>query len=147
MATAAWYGNSLLGQYSATAARRIDWVTDNIYCGLTTNTYSPDFDAHTYYSDITNEVTGTNYTAKGVLVDGKTVTYDSGTNETRLDADDPTFSNVTITGIRKAFWFKDTGTAGTSPLMFLYTYDGDQSVSGADFIVQLAATGAAKVVT
>lgn len=147
MATANWYGNSMLGQWGTTAARRIDWVTDTINCGLTTNTYSQNFDTHTFYSDITNEVTGTNYVAKGVVLSGKTLTYDSATDETRLDSNDPTFTNITVTGIRKAFFFKDTGAAGTSPLMFLFIFDGDQSVTAADFIIQLDATGAAKIDT
>jgi hypothetical protein len=89
MATAAVYGNHLLGQYSATAARRVDWVTDTIKCTLHTATYAPNQDTHTFASDLTNELaTGGGYTAGGVTLASKTTAYDSATNQTRLDAAD-----------------------------------------------------------
>ena len=46
--TSKWFGNALLGQYSATAARRVDWVTDTIKCSLHTVTYTPDQDVHVH---------------------------------------------------------------------------------------------------
>jgi hypothetical protein len=46
------YGPAILGQYSATAARRVDWVGDVltglIKVTLHTSTYIPDPDIHTF---------------------------------------------------------------------------------------------------
>lgn len=145
MATAAWYGQAFQGQFGATTARRIDWVSDTINVLLTTSSYTEDVDAHDFRNDVTNEVTGTNYSAGGVALSGKTLTYDSATNESRLDATDPTFTNITVSGIRKAVFYKSVGTSATDPLLWLYTFDGDQTLAAADFIIQLAATGAAKI--
>lgn len=147
MATANWYGQAAMGQFGATAARRIDWVGDTINVLLTTNSYVEDLDAHDFRNDVTNEVTGTNYVAGGVALSGKTLTYDSATNESRMDANDPTFTNVTLSLIRKAVFYKVVGSSATDPLEFIYVFDGDQSVTAADFVIVLAATGAAKAVT
>lgn len=147
MATANWFGQAAMGQFGTLAARRMDWVTDSVSVLLTTNTYTEDLDNHDFRNDVTNEVTGTNYVAGGVALSGKTLTYDSATNESRMDANDPTFPNITVTGIRKAVFYKVVGTTATDPLLFIYVFDGDQSVTAADFVIQLAATGAAKAVT
>lgn len=147
MPTANWYGQAAMGQFGATAARRMDWVGDTINVMLTASTYTEDLDAHDFRNDVTNEVTGTNYSAGGIALSGKTLTYDSASNESRMDANDPTFTNITVSGIRKAVFYKVVGTAATDPVLFIYVFDGDQTVAAADFIVQLAATGAAKAVT
>lgn len=141
--TAFWFGQSPLGQYSATAARRIDWVSDTIKTALATSTYTPNQDTHVFFSDVTNEVVGTGYTAGGVALGSKTLTYDAATNETRLDAADPSWSTATITA-RYAIIYKDTATASTSPLMGYVNYGADQAVVGGTFTIQFDATGALK---
>jgi len=145
-ATANWFGNSFVGQYSATAARRIDFVTDTIKCSLHTVTYVPNQDTHTFWSDTTNEVSGTGYTTGGTTLTSKTVTYDSASNETRLDAADPAWTTVTFSGARIAVFYKDTGTTTTSPLIAWHNFGGDQTVAGANFTIVLDATGLAKIV-
>lgn len=131
--TANWYGNALLGQYSATAARRIDWVTDTIKAALTTSAYTPNQDTHTFFSDVTNEVAGTGYTAGGVALAGKSVSYDSATNETRLIASSASqWAGASFTA-RRSVLYKDTGTPATAPLISYVDFGGDQTVAGATF--------------
>ncbi len=149
MATANWYGlffRDLFTSISDTTA--FDFTAASaVKCMLTTNTYTPDFDVHDFRNDVTNEVTGTNYTTGGVVLTGGAVTYDSASDETRIDFADPTFTNITVSGIRKAVFYNNVGTSATDRLLWAYTFDGDQSVTAADFIIQLDATGAAKVDT
>ena len=90
--TATCYGKHFEGQWGSTAARRIDWPADTVKCMLTTNAYTPDPDTHDFINDVTNEVTGAGYTAGGATVGSKTVTYDSATNETRMDCADPAWT-------------------------------------------------------
>lgn len=142
--TAKWYGAGLLGQYSATAARRVDWVPDTIKIALTTSSYTPNQDTHDFFDDITNEVSGTGYTAGGATLASKTTAYDSSTNETRLDAADPSWATATFT-TRYAVVYKDTGTASTSPLLGYVDFGGDQTVSGATFGITFDSTGVLKV--
>ena len=61
-------------------AKEVDFLNDTIKGMLTTVTYVPDQDAHDYKSDVTNEVSGTGYTAGGATLANKTVTYTAGTN-------------------------------------------------------------------
>src|SRR3954469_12055440 len=110
------YGKFIEGLVSTTAARRVDWVGDTIKVALATSSYTPDQDAHDFFNDITNEITGTGYTAGGVALGTKSVSYDSATNETRLIAADSSWTGSTLTA-RYAVVYKDTGTASTSPLL------------------------------
>lgn len=147
MATANWYGLFFRDCYNGTGAAFDFTAASAVKCMLTTNTYTPDFDAHTFRSSVTNEVSGTNYSTGGVVLTGGAVTYDSASDETRIDFNDPTFTNITVANIRKAVFYRNVGTAGTDKLLWAYTFDGDQSVTAADFIIQLDVTGAAKIDT
>ncbi len=126
-----WYGNASLGLVSTTAARRVDWVTDTIKCGLTTVTYTPNQDTHDFYDDITNELaTATGYTAGGVTLGTKSTVYDSGTNTTRLIAASASWTFSASKTMRYAFIYKDTGVAATSPLLGYVDFGSDQTSSG-----------------
>jgi hypothetical protein len=142
--SAKWYGLALTGQYGSTAANRVDWVNDTIKCALTTATYAPNQDTHDFFDDVTNEVTGSGYTAGGVTLGTKTLTYDAATNETRLDAADALWATSTITA-RYAVVYKSTGTASTSALLGYVDFGGDQTTSAADFTIQWDATGVLKI--
>lgn len=140
MATANAYGQHSLGQYSATAARRVDWVTDTIKVTLHTATYVPNQDTHVFASDLTNELaTGGGYTVGGITLASKTTAYDATTNQTRLDAADVTWTAMSNT-FRYAVVWKDTGTAATSPLIGFVDL-GATTITGTDFTIQWAATG------
>lgn len=69
--TAKWYGKAFL----ALANKEVDYLTDTIKVMLTTSTYTPNADTHDYKDDVTNEVTGTGYTAGGATLAFKTNTY------------------------------------------------------------------------
>ena len=64
-----WLRNILNGTITT------DWDTDTIKVMLTTSLYTPDQDTHDFKNDVTNEVTGTGYTAGGQALTNKTVTY------------------------------------------------------------------------
>jgi hypothetical protein len=61
--------------YQSVFNKEIDYDTDTIRAMLTTSTYTPNLDTHRYKSSVTNEVVGTGYTAGGVALTTKTVTY------------------------------------------------------------------------
>lgn len=143
--TANWYSNAAIGQWSTTAARRVDWVTDTIKAALTTSSYTPNQDTHTYFSDVTNEISGTGYTAGGVALATKSVAYDTTTNETRLIAANAAWTTATFT-TRRAVVYKDTGTAATSPLLGWVDFGADNTVSAGTFTITWDATGVLKAV-
>lgn len=134
--TSYWYGGALTGQYSGTAARRVDWVNDTIKVALCTSSYTPNQDTHVYYSDLTNEVSssGTGYTTGGATLGTKTTNYDAATNVLSLRAAASTWSSATFT-CRYAVVYKDTGVAGTSPLLGYVNFGGDESVTSGTFTI------------
>lgn len=138
--TAFWYGLAIKDQWGATAADRVDWVTDTIKMSLHTVTYAPAQDTDDYFNDATNELTTAGgYTAGGVTLAGKTLTYDGPTNTTRLKANDVTWTTATFTA-RRAIIYKSTGTSTTSHLMGWVDFGADQAPAGVDFTVKGDAT-------
>lgn len=121
-------------------AGEIDLDADTIKVMLVTATYTPNQDTHEHKDDITNEVTGTGYTAGGATLANKTVTADNTDNEGVFDADDVTWASSTITA-RGAVLYKDTGTASTSPVICYIDFGSDQSSSAGDFTIQWNAEG------
>jgi hypothetical protein len=120
--------------------KEIDYDTDTVKVMLCTSSYTPNQDTHQYKSDVTNEVTGTGYTAGGATLASKTVTYTSGTNTLVLDAADPAWATSTITA-RYAVAYVDTGTAGTSPLLCYWDFGADVSSSAGTFTLTIDAAG------
>lgn len=69
--TGNFYGQALAKALN----KEIDFDTDSIKIMLTTSTYTPNFATHAYKSDVTNEVTGTGYTATGQVLSTPTMAY------------------------------------------------------------------------
>lgn len=134
--SAKWYGNA----FKAAFNKEVDWDTDTIKVALCTSTYTPDQDAHDYFNDITNEVTGTGYTAGGATLTSKTSTYTGASNTLSLDAADTSWAASTITA-RYAVIYVSTGTAATSPLLGYVDFDGDISSTAGAFTITWDAAG------
>ena len=142
--TAFFYGLALKDQWGTTAADRVDFATDTIKTSLHTSTYVPNQDTDQYWTAATNEVTSTNYTAKGVALGSKTLTYTAGTNVVAFDAADAAWTTVTFT-TRIGVVFKDTGTSGTSHVFSYVDFGADQTVSAGNFTIVWAAGGIATI--
>jgi hypothetical protein len=118
----------------------IDLDTDTIKVALVTSAYTPDQDAHEFFSSVTNEVVGTGYTAGGATLAGKTVTQDNTGNTGVFDANDVTWSASTITA-RGAVIYKSTGVAGTSQLVAYIDFGADKVSTSGDFVITWSASG------
>lgn len=66
---------NLLGGEIAGDTFAVDFLSDTMKVLLTTSVYTPDLDLHETKADVTNEVTGTGYSAGGVTLASKTITY------------------------------------------------------------------------
>lgn len=123
----------------------INLSTDTLKVALFPSTYSANIDTDQFWSDISaSEVSGTGYTAGGATLTTVSVTQDNANDKAVLDADDVTFSTVTLTGVnavRYAVLYKDTGTPGTSPLIAQFDFGSDQEPNGVDFTIQWNASG------
>lgn len=119
----------------------IDLDTDTINVMLVTSSYAPNIDTHTKRSDITNEVTGTGYTAGGQALASKTVTADTTNDRGVFDAADTTWTTATITA-RGAVLYKSRGGASSADeLIAYYDFGADITSTAADFVIQWGATG------
>lgn len=103
-----------IGYETTTGAINLNTGGDNIICGLTTSTYTPDADNHTILTDITNEVTGNGY-ARQTLANQ---TWTRSSNTVTFNADDAVFtaSGGSIVA-RYWFLFDDSITSPVDPLI------------------------------
>jgi hypothetical protein len=188
------YAN-LLGGEAGGDTFAVDYLTDTIKCMLCTNVYSPNLDTHETKTDVTNEVAGTNYVARGAALGTKTITFTAaaswgsvwttlgvyavgdivkkvttnghvyrcivagtaaagepswptvsgqtvvdgtvtwaevGRGVLAVDAADVSWASSTITA-RYGVVYKDSGTDGTSPLLYLVDFGADFSSSNGTF--------------
>lgn len=117
----------------------IDLDTDDMKVALVTSSYTADIDAHDNFDDITNEVSGTGYTAGGAQLT-ESVSVDNTDNEGVFDASDVTWLSSTITA-RGAVIYKNTGTASTSKLVCYIDFSEDKISSAGNFVIQWASEG------
>ena len=117
-----------------------------VKCMLVTATYTPNQNTHVFRDDLgANEVTGTNYTAGGNALANPVVTLD-GAGLVTMDFDDPAAWAQHATGFanaRRAVFYIARGGASNVDELIGYTADfgADQGNVGADFSIQLSASG------
>ena len=107
---------------------------------LHTSTYSVST-AHEDFADLTNEVTGTNYTADGNALASVTVVESGGT--TTVDAADTTWSQsgAGFSNARTAVLYHDSGVDATSNLQAYIDFGGDKGNVTGDLTIQWNASG------
>lgn len=121
------------------ANKEIDLDTDTIKVALCTSSYTPSQTTHDYFNDITNEVTGTGYTAGGATLGSKTVNTSSKTFT--FDAADTVWSSSTITARYAIIYDSTPGTAATNPLIGYIDFGADVSSTAANFTITWNASG------
>jgi len=117
-----------------TVTGQIDFDTDTFYMMLVTSSYTPDQDTHLDRADVTNEVTGTNYTSAGQAVTVTVGSVDTANDRVDISFADVTWSSSTITAAA-AVVYKYTGTAADDLLVAYLDFGGDVSSTSGDFTV------------
>ena len=143
MASIVFYNNATKDILDGT----IDLDSDTLKVSLHTSTYSPDA-THDFFSDLTNEVTGDNYTAGGVTL-GSTAITTVTTNDAKFDAADATWSSHAsgFSTARYAVIYKSTGTTTTSPLVGYINFTTDQDNVNNDLTIKWNANGILQLTT
>lgn len=106
---------------------------------LVSDTYTPDFDAHDFRADITNEVTGTNWAAGGVALTGTEVTLSAGV--LTFDATDVSVASTTLSNAMAGVLYTNVGSAATDQLVLLMDFVNAVSTSAGTFGIQFSASG------
>jgi hypothetical protein len=131
------YGTFLKDAIGNVKAFDLD-ASDTIKVSLLADAYTPNFDTHDEFADLTNEVTGTGWAAAVALttpVFNLTVT----TGFTTFDADNVSQGTTTLTNVRGAATWDDT--LSGDPLLHAVTFGSDYSTVAGTFAITWAATG------
>lgn len=112
----------------------IDFDGDTFYAVLVTASYTPDKDAHTRRSDVTNEVVGTGYTAGGAA-SAATVTKDTANDKVTIAFAAITWSTATITARAAVIYKRRGGLASADELVAYVDFGGNITSTVADFVV------------
>jgi hypothetical protein len=112
----------------------IDFDTDTFKALLVTSTYTPNKDTHDKRDDITNEVTGTGYSAGGTAC-AATVTKDTANDKVVITLGAVSWASSTITA-RGCVYYKSRGGASSADEIVAYNdFGGDVSTTGGTFSV------------
>jgi len=128
-----------LGGVAAGTVPNIDWLSDSIKAMLTTSTYVPAKTTHEFKSSVTNEVSGTGYTATGVALTTKTLAITSSV--IKADADDAVWTSATITARNVVVYDATPATDATRPLIYYHANATDVISTGGEFRVAWHANG------
>jgi hypothetical protein len=111
--------------------------TDTFKGMLVTSTYSPNKGTHTKRSDITNEVSGTGYTAGGTSVTC-TVSLDTTNHRSDVTISGPSWANSSITA-RALVVYKSRGGASSADNLVAYIdFTSDVTSTNATFSVTIS---------
>lgn len=121
----------------------IVWSSATIRTSLHTVTYVPNQDTNHFFSDTSNEVgtSGTYTTGGGPTLGSKTSTYDTATDQIRLDAADFSVTGTTITARRAVVWDDTAGASTTDPVIGWVDFGADVSTTNGTFSIVWDATG------
>lgn len=110
----------------------IDVDTDTFYVMLVTSSYTPNKTGHDRRDDITNEVTGTGYTAGGIAVT-PTVTKDTANNRVTIVFPSANWANATITAAGAVIYKRRGGASSADELVAFNDYGGNVSSTNSNF--------------
>jgi hypothetical protein len=107
---------------------------------MCTDSETPNFDTHNFRDDIAAEVTGTGYSAGGVVITSTELTLSSGT--LTYDAADASWAASTIANAMAGVgYFARGGASSADELVFLSDFVSAASSSSGTFTIQWSASG------
>lgn len=109
-----------------------------IKVALTTAAYTPDIDTDTVFSDLSNELSGTGYTAGGQALANVLVTADNTNDRAKLDADNPVWSLINAGTAKWAIPYFDLG---ATKVLIGYWDLGGIATNGGDLTLNLSSNG------
>jgi len=139
----AFNGNFLCTSFKVEVLKGVHTFTaaSNVF-KLALYTNSATFNAATTAYTSSNEVTGTNYTAKGQFV--TTVTPVASGTTALVDMADEIFSNVTISSVRGALIYNEA--VSGDPSVCVLDFGADKGASSGDFTIVFPAADASNAI-
>ena len=112
----------------------IDFDTNTFKAMLVTSSYTPNKDTHDFRDDVTNEVSGTGYTAGGVA-SAVTVTKDTANDKVTIQFGAVSWASSTITARGCVYYKSRSGASSADELVAYADFGSDVSSSGGTFSV------------
>jgi hypothetical protein len=140
-------GANFLGGEASGDVGMTDYLTNALRFTLHTATWSPNIDTNEAFADATNELgTANGYTANGIAIAGKTVTYNATGNVTTFEMDDTTVTWTASGGslvFQHAALHDDTVTVGPpiKPLLGYIDCGAQTITTGNNFTITTGASG------
>jgi hypothetical protein len=116
----------------------LDLDTQDIRVLLTSSAYTPNAD-HNFVSEITNELSGTNYAR--VALTGEVVTEDDANDRAVFDAADVTWTAINAGTPARAVIYRFVTTDADSPLICCLDITPATATNGGDYTLQFSANG------
>jgi hypothetical protein len=110
----------------------IDCDTDTFYVLLVTSSYTEDKDVHDKRDDVTNEVSGTGYTAGGAAAT-VTVTKDTANDRIDVSLGSASWASSTITARKAVYYKRRGGAASADELVAVNDFGSDVITSSGTF--------------
>lgn len=99
-------------------------------------------DTYDFFDDVSaTEITGTGYTAKGVTLASKASTYDTATDQIRLDAADVSWTTSTLSATDAVVWVDTAGISSTDPVWGSVDFGATVTTTAGTFLITWDATG------
>jgi hypothetical protein len=114
------------------AKGNIDFDSDTFYAILVTSSYTPDKDADLKRSAVTNEVTGTGYTAGGTAAT-VTVTKDTANDRIDISLGAVSWPTSTITAAGAVYYKHRGGASSADELVAYIDFGGNVSSTAGTF--------------
>jgi hypothetical protein len=108
---------------------------------LVTSSYTPNQETHLSRADVTNEVTGTGYTAGGQSLAGNSVTQDTTNHRAVLSCTNPSWSSSTITAAGAVIYQSNGGASSGDPILCYLDFGGNVSSTNNTFVIQVPTGG------
>lgn len=117
----------------------VDLDTDSFKVMLTTSAYTENKDTHDKRDDVTNEVTGTGYTAGGASTTVSVAAVDTANDDVEITIGAASWTTSTITA-RKAVVYKSRGGASSADELVCVIDFGSDVISSAGTFTLTAST-------
>ena len=117
----------------ATATGAVNFSTANFKVMLVTSAYAPDRDADNFRSDVTDEVSGTGYTAGGLAITA-TVAREDANDRTTVTFGEVEWPDVTITARAAVIYVSRGGASSADELVAYVDFGSDKTATAESFI-------------
>ena len=121
----------------AALTNTVNFGTDTFWAMLTTSAYAPNKDTHVFRSSVTNEITGSGYTAGGKVITCVVQAVDAANDDVELTFGPVDWASLTATGVRQIVVYKRRGgAAAADEIIYCQDFGADTNLTAGTLTVE-----------